>query len=156
MVPSLPPVCFGSLSSRLKVCYAGRSGRSPRYKYRAAPDRRVGAAVLVLGALWCRLSRRRSRHRPARAPALGGGRALPGGASALIPGRGLVPGIGFEGQLWARYRHLSVSLTNAGQVSDPLLPLGILCQVAVTSPEQSLSARISCPESRRIAPPGSA
>ena len=56
---------------------------------RAGSDRRVGAAVLVLGILWCHVPRRGSAGDAAKAPARGGGQALPGGACrALVPGGG--------------------------------------------------------------------
>ena len=60
-------------------------------QHRAVPDRRVGAAMLVLGTLLCHVFRRGSAGDAAKAPARGGGQALPGGACrALIPGRGTV------------------------------------------------------------------
>jgi hypothetical protein len=46
---------------------------------RAEPDRRVGAAVLVLGTLWGKHPRRGSAGDAAKAPARGGGQALPDG-----------------------------------------------------------------------------
>ena len=45
----------------------------------AVPDRRVGAAAWVLGTLWGNVSRRGSAGDAAKAPARGGGQALPGG-----------------------------------------------------------------------------
>ena len=56
-------------------------------QHRAVSDRRVGAAVLVLGTLWINAPRGGSAGDAAKAPARGGGQALPGGAfRALIPG----------------------------------------------------------------------
>ena len=53
---------------------------------RALP--RVGAQTPILHLLWLRSPYVRSRHRRQSAPSRAGGRARPGGASALIPGKG--------------------------------------------------------------------
>jgi hypothetical protein len=72
---SAPNVCIGTLPS---------SGKTQE---RAASDRRVGAATLVLGTLSLSASHRSSAGTVAKAPARGGGRALPGGAARLDSGQ---------------------------------------------------------------------
>ena len=73
---------------------------------RAAPDRRVGAATVVLGGLWVSQSPRCSKRDSAEAPARGGGQALPGGAFApcsragmALTGCGLVLGAACTGSI---------------------------------------------------------
>ena len=56
-----------------------RGPEDGRMMYRAEPYRRVGAAMLVLGTLWGSVPRRGSAGDAAKAPARGGGQALPGG-----------------------------------------------------------------------------
>ena len=57
----------------------GGPGDGRLVQHRAVHDRRVGAALVVLGTLWCNVPRRGSAGDAAKAPARGGGQALPGG-----------------------------------------------------------------------------
>jgi hypothetical protein len=57
-------------------------GPNPPEPHWAAPDRRAGAATVVLGGLWHNSSRRSSGRETSKAPTRGGGQALLGGASA--------------------------------------------------------------------------
>jgi hypothetical protein len=64
----------------LKGRYADEALAGNHQSPRAAPDRRVGAATAFLGDLWLSFFPRFSGRDVVKAPARGGGQALPGGA----------------------------------------------------------------------------